>query len=159
MGCHAVFQAATPQPLIALHRRSRLSPNQPYLSQNPNPRPRRRHGLLLLPPAGYVGPRKHCLVVRAAAAPEAMPGAVESGQWEALERCFAASQDSDPPSCSSSSSSWLASGMMAPVMKGQYGAFGAVTLEKSKLDLSQKTTKSSPEVRGEMFCDSNLDLS
>lgn len=49
--------------------------------------------------------------------------------------------------------------MMAPVMKGQYGAFGAVTLEKSKLDLSQKTTKSSPEVRGEMFCDSNLDLS
>ncbi|XP_076959708.1 protein RETICULATA-RELATED 1, chloroplastic-like [Bidens hawaiensis] len=33
-----------------------------------------------------------------------------------------------------------------PVMKGQYGAFGAVTLEKSKLDMTQKQTKSSPEL-------------
>nr|XP_019708176.1 protein RETICULATA-RELATED 1, chloroplastic [Elaeis guineensis] len=74
-----------------------------------------------------------------------MPGDVEPGQWDALERCFAASPDSDPPSCSSSSSSLLVSGVMAPVMKGQYGAFGAVTLEKSKLDLSQKTTQSSAE--------------
>lgn len=41
-------------------------------------------------------------------------------------------------------------------MKGQHGAFGAVTLEKSKLDLSQKSTKSSPEVGGEGFCGSNL---
>ncbi|CAA6673453.1 unnamed protein product [Spirodela intermedia] len=30
-------------------------------------------------------------------------------------------------------------------MKGNFGAFGAVTLEKSKLDLSQKTTRTSPE--------------
>lgn len=33
-----------------------------------------------------------------------------------------------------------------PVMKGQYGAFGAVTLEKGKLDMTQKQSKSSPEV-------------
>lgn len=52
----------------------------------------------------------------------------------ALERCFQAP-------CSSSGS-----GELGPVMKGQYGAFGAVTLEKSKLDLSQKQAKSSPEV-------------
>ncbi|EHA8589442.1 putative protein RETICULATA-RELATED 1, chloroplastic [Cocos nucifera] len=145
MGCHAVFQPATPQPLIALHRRSRLTPNNLSLSQNPNP-----HHRPLLPPAC---PRKYRLAVRASAAaapapaptPEAMPGAVEPGQWDALERCFASSPDFDRPSCSSSSSSLLASGVMAPVMKGQYGAFGAVTLEKSKLDLSQKTTQSSPE--------------
>lgn len=31
-------------------------------------------------------------------------------------------------------------------MKGKYGALGAVTLEKSKLDMSQKQTKSSPEL-------------
>lgn len=35
---------------------------------------------------------------------------------------------------------------MGPVMKGQHGAFGAVTLEKGKLDMSQKQSKSSPEV-------------
>ncbi|XP_038989715.1 protein RETICULATA-RELATED 1, chloroplastic-like isoform X2 [Phoenix dactylifera] len=147
MGCHAVFHAATPQPLVALHRRSRLPPNDLSLSQNPNPH--RRCHCPLLPPAGFAGPRKHRLAVRAAAAPapapEAMPGAVEPGQWDALERCFAASPVSDPPSCSSSPSSLLASAAMAPVMKGQYGAFGGVTLEKSKLDLSQKTTKSSAE--------------
>lgn len=51
-----------------------------------------------------------------------------------LERCFAA-----PAALGSSS-------LSAPVMKGQYGAFGAATLEKSKLDLSQKQTRSSPEV-------------
>lgn len=60
-----------------------------------------------------------------------------------LERCFVSS-GVEPASVSSSSSV-----MLAPVMKGgKYGAFGAVTLEKSKLDMSQKTTKSSPEVSG-----------
>ena len=36
-----------------------------------------------------------------------------------------------------------------PAMKGgrkQYGAFGAVTLEKAKLDLSQRRKKIMPEV-------------
>lgn len=50
-----------------------------------------------------------------------------------LERCFA-------------NSSAPASSSLGPVMKGQYGALGSVTLEKSKLDMSQKQSKSSPEV-------------
>lgn len=50
-----------------------------------------------------------------------------------LEKCFAA-----PPAPVAAS--------VAPLMKGKYGALGAVTLEKSKLDMSQKQTKSSPEV-------------
>ena len=54
-----------------------------------------------------------------------------------LERCFQASPDA--PSSSSVE--------FGPTMKGgQYGAFGAVTLEKSKLDMTKKETKSSPQV-------------
>eukprot|EP00249_Psilotum_nudum_P016670 c25936_g1_i1 orf=357-1994(+) len=34
---------------------------------------------------------------------------------------------------------------VAPVMKRGYGAFGGATLEKAKLDLSQSTTRSSPQ--------------
>ena len=60
-----------------------------------------------------------------------------------LERCLVA-----PPAVSSSSSS---SSMLSPVMKGQYGAFGAVTLEKGKLDTSQKQSQSSPEVLLSLF--------
>ena len=52
-----------------------------------------------------------------------------------LERCLVAS-----PTTSSSSS------MASPIMKDKYGAFGAVTLEKSKLDMTQKQTRLSPEV-------------
>lgn len=58
-----------------------------------------------------------------------------------LERCLVASPSPSPSSSSSSSS-----GMFAPSMKGKYGAFGAVTLEKSKLDMTQKQTFSSPEL-------------
>ncbi|XP_042508951.1 protein RETICULATA-RELATED 1, chloroplastic-like [Macadamia integrifolia] len=65
-----------------------------------------------------------------------------------FERCFklpSADSDGGVPSSSTSASS-SSSGMIAPVLKGgQYGAFGAVTLEKSKLDLSQKQSQSSPE--------------
>lgn len=51
-----------------------------------------------------------------------------------LERCFVDSLSSS-------------TGMVAPTMKGgQFGALGAVTLEKSKLDLTQKQTRSSPEL-------------
>lgn len=55
-----------------------------------------------------------------------------------LERCLVAD--------SSNSSSPSPSAMLSPTMKGQYGAFGAVTLEKSKLDMTQKQTQSSPEL-------------
>lgn len=55
-----------------------------------------------------------------------------------LERCFgaaAASTSSSTPS------------MSCTTMKGSnYGAFGAVTLEKSKLDMTKPETKTSPEV-------------
>lgn len=54
-----------------------------------------------------------------------------------LERCYAA------PSASACGSSLE----FGPVMKGgQHGAFGAVTLEKGKLDLTQKQSQSSPEL-------------
>ena len=63
---------------------------------------------------------------------------VDDDAIKGLERCLASD------SAASSSSGVL----YGPVMKGgQYGAFsGATTLEKSKLDLTQKQTKSSPEV-------------
>lgn len=57
---------------------------------------------------------------------------------ELLERCFRVPL---PSGC------LYLSSIMAPVMKGgKYGSFGAVTLEKSKLDTSQKQSQSSPEV-------------
>ncbi|WVY92469.1 hypothetical protein V8G54_031557 [Vigna mungo] len=54
---------------------------------------------------------------------------IETDSTTHLERCFNAPVASEP----------------ASMKGGQYGAFGAVTLEKSKLDLSQKETVSSPE--------------
>ncbi|GMJ12645.1 hypothetical protein like AT5G24690 [Hibiscus trionum] len=58
----------------------------------------------------------------------------------ALELCFSA-----PPAPVVFGSS--GSSEVGPVMKGgKYGAFGAVTLEKGKLDMSQKQTTSSPEL-------------
>ncbi|XP_039037913.1 protein RETICULATA-RELATED 1, chloroplastic-like [Hibiscus syriacus] len=57
-----------------------------------------------------------------------------------LERCF-----SEPPAPVELGSS--GSSEVGPVMKGgKHGAFGAVTLEKGKLDLTQKHTTSSPEL-------------
>lgn len=68
---------------------------------------------------------------------------VDGDAMAGLERCFRMSPSSTPE-CPPSSSSAPSHG---PVMKGgQYGAFGGVTLEKSKLDMTQKQTKSSPEV-------------
>ncbi|KAI3909362.1 hypothetical protein MKW98_007886, partial [Papaver atlanticum] len=65
-----------------------------------------------------------------------------------LERCFgaaAASTSSSTPS------------MSCTTMKGSnYGAFGAVTLEKSKLDMTKPETKTSPELFGRKFLDSVL---
>ncbi|GMH25082.1 hypothetical protein Nepgr_026925 [Nepenthes gracilis] len=65
---------------------------------------------------------------------------VDADSFAHLERCFVASPQADSPCLTSSSSA-----ACSPIMKGQYGALGAVTLEKSKLDLSQKQSKSSPE--------------
>lgn len=62
-----------------------------------------------------------------------------------LERCFEAPAYSDSPS-SSGLSYYSPPVMYAPVMKKELSSFGTVTLEKAKLDTSQKQTKSSPEV-------------
>ncbi|TQD87989.1 hypothetical protein C1H46_026487 [Malus baccata] len=67
--------------------------------------------------------------------------AVDGDSMAMMERCFAG------PS---------APGGLGPVMKGQYGAFGAVTLEKGKLDMSQKQSKSSPELFDRKFVDAVL---
>lgn len=50
------------------------------------------------------------------------------------------------PSSSGSCSAASAGAQVGPVMKGQFGSFGAVTLEKGKLDLTQKKSESSPEL-------------
>lgn len=72
------------------------------------------------------------------------PVVVDDGDSVAhLERCFVSS----PEDMNSSSSLSSSTAIVAPTMKGgQYGAFGAVTLEKSKLDMTQKQTRSSPEL-------------
>ncbi|KAG7976270.1 hypothetical protein I3843_06G141000 [Carya illinoinensis] len=57
---------------------------------------------------------------------------LEGDSFGLLERCFAA-----PLAFSKV--------MASPVMKGQYGSLGSVTLEKGKLDLSKKQSQSSPE--------------
>ncbi|KAJ4967232.1 hypothetical protein NE237_019081 [Protea cynaroides] len=75
-----------------------------------------------------------------------------------FERCFRLSPtdfDTGLHSLSTSASS-SSSVMYAPVMKGQYGALGTVTLEKSKLDLSQRQSKSSPELYDKKFVDAVL---
>ncbi|KAH7575709.1 hypothetical protein JRO89_XS02G0200400 [Xanthoceras sorbifolium] len=63
-----------------------------------------------------------------------------------LERCFKA------PSALPSGST----AEFGPVMKGQYGALGSVTLEKGKLDMSQKQSQSSPELFDRKFVDAVL---
>ncbi|KAI3888665.1 hypothetical protein MKW92_011649 [Papaver armeniacum] len=65
-----------------------------------------------------------------------------------LERCFGAAASSTSSSTPS---------MSCTTMKGSnYGAFGAVTLEKSKLDMTKPETKTSPELFGRKFLDSVL---
>lgn len=71
------------------------------------------------------------LLLKANCASPSTSGFVDGDSMALLERCFVG------PSVT---------GGFGPVMKGQYGALGAVTLEKGKLDMSQKQSKSSPEV-------------
>ncbi|XP_068664133.1 protein RETICULATA-RELATED 1, chloroplastic-like [Aristolochia californica] len=70
---------------------------------------------------------------------ESLERSFNTGIREAFERSFMCSSSTSFDASASSSA------MLAPVMKEKYGAFGAVTLEKSKLDMSQKTMTSSPE--------------
>ncbi|KAG6792513.1 hypothetical protein POTOM_001664 [Populus tomentosa] len=65
-----------------------------------------------------------------------------------LERCFLA------PSAPVLNSS--PKGDFGPVMKGKFGSLGAVTLEKSKLDLTQKQSQSTPELFDRKFVDAVL---
>lgn len=63
---------------------------------------------------------------------------------DALERCFSLPSVSEATSGSSPAAT---PAPLMPVMKGgKYGAIGAVTLEKSKLDLSKETMRYNPEV-------------
>ncbi|KAL0856285.1 hypothetical protein Bca101_061438 [Brassica carinata] len=65
-----------------------------------------------------------------------------------LERCLQLPFSGDSaPSSSSSISASSPSAQMCPVMKGgKFGSVGAVTLEKGKLDMTQKKVESSPEI-------------
>nr|GMD82956.1 protein RETICULATA-RELATED 1, chloroplastic-like [Ipomoea batatas] len=121
---HSVFQAVQIMPMHT--QTSKSLPSSSFLKP-------------LLPPAAPVVAgklRKSCLI-------KASSAVVDGDGIAALERCFQASPSLDSPSSSSSTGS---PSMYAPVMKGgKYGSLGAVTLEKSKLDMSQKQTKSSPE--------------
>lgn len=84
--------------------------------------------------------RRGGLVVRASSS-----SVVDGDALAELERCFRAAAAGDKEVC-------------GPVMKGgQYGALGATTLEKSKLDRSSKQqSKSSPEV---CFCNPSFRMS
>ncbi|PKI39255.1 hypothetical protein CRG98_040311 [Punica granatum] len=128
---HAVFQTAQ---IMPINTQTKIP-----ISLSPLPPPSLRPQL---PPPGKLHRRGYAAAVRCSASPSAPVPLVDDGGGggggedcvRMLERCFQAP-------CSSSGS-----GEVGPVMKGQYGAFGAVTLEKSKLDMSQKQTKSSPEL-------------
>ncbi|KAM6554360.1 hypothetical protein CsatB_015122 [Cannabis sativa] len=76
---------------------------------------------LLLPTTGK---HRRCLTVKASGSSSTVEDSVAL-----LERCFVAEQASS----------------MGPVMKDKFGSLGAVTLEKSKLDLTQKQSRTSPE--------------
>ncbi|GMN58898.1 hypothetical protein TIFTF001_028000 [Ficus carica] len=118
---HAVFQTAQIMPTI-----NTQVPGKPK-------------GLptLAIPKARLVGPTQLAAAWRgvplkvSASSSSSSSVVADEDSITLLERCLAA-----PP----------APGSSGPVMKGgKYGALGAVTLEKSKLDLSQKQTRSSPE--------------
>ncbi|PKI74833.1 hypothetical protein CRG98_004605 [Punica granatum] len=124
----ACFQAAQ---MINNHTQIR-----PKAFHAPPMLPAAKAGPTILPVAGK--PRRGVQGVRcsvSSAPPPAPSTDCGGGGGESvgfLERCFRG------PSSSSSTD-------FGPVMKGQYGAFGAVTLEKGKLDMAQKQSVSSPE--------------
>ncbi|KAF4346985.1 hypothetical protein G4B88_013292 [Cannabis sativa] len=87
---------------------------------------------LLLPTTGK---HRRCLTVKASGSSSTVEDSVAL-----LERCFVAEQASS----------------MGPVMKDKFGSLGAVTLEKSKLDLTQKQSRTSPELFDRKFVDAVL---
>jgi hypothetical protein len=124
---HAVFHTAQFMPIKTLASKPKVGPFLPVVHPVADKMCRRG------------------LVLRASAS----SSSVQVG-WDSvslLERCFAA-----PPAPGGSDSASAV--MVAPVMKGQYGALGSVTLEKGKLDMSQKQSQSSPEVCSSfiLFC-------
>ena len=127
---HVVFQTAQIMPLKTLSSSSSSSKvvaGGPYLPPVAGKKlARSRRGVLVLKAFSSSSSSSSSAVVEGDS----------SSSVSLLERCLVA-----PPAVSSSSSS-----MLSPVMKGQYGAFGAVTLEKGKLDTSQKQSQFSPEV-------------
>lgn len=98
----------------------------------------------IIPPIPQLCPRQQLPVFKARknlAVKCSSSSIIDGGEAVAtLERCFLA-PDATPGNLSSSSNREF-----GPVMKGKYGAFGAVTLEKGKLDMTQKESKVSPEV-------------
>ncbi|XP_028775477.1 protein RETICULATA-RELATED 1, chloroplastic [Neltuma alba] len=127
----AVFQTAQIMPMNS-HAATKALPPNPSL-----PTPKHGSLQLVIKPAGFKL-RRRFLVVKASATSE-----VENGSAALLERCFSLP---DAPGTSDSSLPSSSSMNLGPVMKGKYSSLGAVTLEKSKLDLSQKQTKSSPQL-------------
>ncbi|KAE9610354.1 hypothetical protein Lalb_Chr07g0185721 [Lupinus albus] len=93
----------------------------------------------LLPRRGSIQLPRRVFVLKAFS--EAAEVENDNASVSLLERCFVT-----PLSLGNGSVSLTSSPGLSPVMKGQYGALGSVTLEKSKLDTSQKQTKSSPEL-------------
>ncbi|KAF5789887.1 hypothetical protein HanXRQr2_Chr09g0376521 [Helianthus annuus] len=119
---HTIFQTAQIMPINHTH----LTPTTKLLSSSSPMNP-----LLPFSNQRAVPVSRRGLVVRNSSA------VVDGDAVAGLERCFKMT----PPEYGGGDV--VAHG---PVMKGQYGAFGAVTLEKSKLDMTQKQTKSSPEL-------------
>ncbi|VFQ76317.1 unnamed protein product [Cuscuta campestris] len=134
---HSVFQAAQIGPLYT--QRAPASKN--LSSQKPpllHPAVPLRRPTLPRAVAGKL--RKSCI--------KASSSVVDGESVLGLERCLLASPPMDSPDCLSSSYSSASTVMHAPVMKGggKFGSMGSVTLEKPKLDLSQKKKQSSPEL-------------
>ncbi|XP_019169722.1 PREDICTED: protein RETICULATA-RELATED 1, chloroplastic-like isoform X2 [Ipomoea nil] len=130
---HTVFQTAQLMPIYT----STIPTSKVVSSPKQLLHPAGALHRLPLPQAVAGKMRKSC--IRASSS-----SVVDGDAVSALERCFQASPPADCPSSTSSPGSPV---MFAPVMKGgKYGSLGAVTLEKSKLDMTQKQTKSSPEL-------------
>ncbi|KAG6482218.1 hypothetical protein ZIOFF_058849 [Zingiber officinale] len=140
--------APPPQPM-ALHRPRTTSP---ATSLSPYPCiPLLRIRPFLLSPA-KLRLRMPCSVPRITASATAAP--VGPDFMDALERCFSLPSVAEASFCSSPAATPAAS---MPMMKGgKYGAIGAVTLEKSRLDLSKKSMRSNPELFDRKFVDSVL---
>ncbi|XP_015582236.2 protein RETICULATA-RELATED 1, chloroplastic [Ricinus communis] len=134
---HFVFGTAQIPTTTTTSKTTPLKPPIPQLC------PRQQLQLLQLPAVQVVSyKQRRSLAIKCASSSSSV---IDGGCGEsvaALERCFIAPDASPPVDLGSSSR-----GEFGPVMKGsKFGAFGAVTLEKGKLDLTQKESKVSPEV-------------